>query len=49
MGLIVIPDTFEEAIGLGHNIAVVKDGHVVKDFNCMEQQVTPFDLVSAMT
>lgn len=49
IGLIVIPDTFEEAIGLGHNIAVVKDGHVVKDFNCMEQQVTPFDLVSAMT
>lgn len=49
IGLIVIPDTFEEAIGLGHNIAVIKDGRAVKAFNCMEQQVTPFDLVSAMT
>ena len=49
IGLIVIPDTFEEAIGLGHNIVVVKDGNMVKKFNCMEQQVTPFDLVSAMT
>lgn len=49
IGLIVIPDTFEEAIGLGHNIAVIKDGKLVKEFNCMDQQVTPYDLVSAMT
>ena len=49
IGLIVIPDTFEEAIGLGHNITVVKDGRAVKNFNCMQEQVTPFDLVSAMT
>ena len=49
IGLIVIPDTIEEAIGLGHNIAVIKDGKLVKEFNCMDQQVTPYDLVSAMT
>lgn len=49
IGLIVIPDTFEEAIGLGHTIAVIKDGRAVKDFDCMQEQVTPFDLVAAMT
>lgn len=49
IALIVIPDTFEEAIGLGHNIAVIKDGRMVRTFDCLEQQVTPFDLVSAMT
>ena len=49
IGLLLIPDTFEEAIGLGHNIVVIKDGRTVERFDCLKQKVTPFDLVSAMT
>ena len=32
IGLIVVPDTFEEAIGLAHTIFVMKDGACVKRF-----------------
>ncbi len=49
IGLIVVPDTFEEAIGLAHTILVMKDGACVKSFDAMLQNVTPFDLVAAMT
>ena len=49
IGLIVVPDTFEEAIGLAHTIIVMKDGKIMNAFDTATQQVTPFDLVSAMT
>jgi ribose transport system ATP-binding protein len=49
IGLIVVPDTFEEAIGLAHTILVMKDGACVKSVDTMLQNVTPFDLVAAMT
>ena len=49
IGLIVVPDTFEEAIGLAHTIIVMKDGKIMNVFDTATQQVTPFDLVSAMT
>lgn len=49
IGLIVVPDTFEEAIGLAHTIMVMKDGACVATFDTQTQDVTPFDLVSAMT
>ena len=49
IGLIVVPDTFEEAIGLAHTILVMKDGKTVSVFDTSTQNVTPFDLVSAMT
>ena len=49
IGLIVVPDTFEEAIGLAHTILVMKDGRCVNVFNTETENVTPFDLVAAMT
>lgn len=49
IGLIVVPDTFEEAIGLAHTIFVMKDGACVKRFAPDRERVTPFDLVAAMT
>lgn len=49
IGLIVVPDTFEEAIGLAHTIFVMKDGACVKRFAPDKERVMPFDLVAAMT
>ncbi|MCG4274824.1 sugar ABC transporter ATP-binding protein [Acetobacter senegalensis] len=34
VGIILIADTLEEAIGLSHTIAVIKDGDIKKWFNC---------------
>ncbi|MEP7453389.1 sugar ABC transporter ATP-binding protein [Phyllobacterium sp. SB3] len=48
-GIILIADTLEEAIGLSHTIAVIKDGKIQKQFDC-KQGARPslFDLVHYM-
>jgi ribose transport system ATP-binding protein len=49
LGLVVVPDTFEEAIGLAHKVIVMKDGRVSEEFDCDQQDVRPLDLIAAMT
>jgi ribose transport system ATP-binding protein len=34
VGIVLVADTLEEAIGLSHTIIVVKDGAIQKQFNC---------------
>ncbi len=34
VGIVLVADTLEEAIGLSHTIAVVKDGEIKKWYNC---------------
>lgn len=49
VGIILIADTLEEAIGLAHTIIVVKDGITQKHFDCEPgNKPTPFDLVHHM-
>lgn len=49
VGIILIADTLEEAIGLAHTIIVVKDGVTQKHFECEPgNKPTPFDLVHHM-
>ncbi len=49
VGIILIADTLEEAIGLAHTIIVVKDGVTQKQFECEpDSKPTPFDLVHHM-
>jgi ribose transport system ATP-binding protein len=48
-GLLLIADTLEEAIGLAHNIIVIKDGRVQKTFDCVSDgKPTLYDLVHYM-
>ena len=34
MGVVLVADTLEEAIGLSHTIIVIKDGAIQKQFDC---------------
>ena len=49
VGIILIADTLEEAIGLSHSIAVIKDGEIQKRFDCQPgQKPSLFDLIHYM-
>ena len=49
VGILLVADTFEEAIGLAHTIIVVKDGRIQKRFEQGEAaRPTPFDLLHHM-
>lgn len=49
VGILLVADTFEEAIGLAHTIIVVKDGRIQKRFDCSAGvKPTPYDLLHHM-
>ena len=49
-GVLLMADTLEEAIGLSHTIAVLKDGRIQKFFDCVPgSKPSLFDLVHHMT
>jgi ribose transport system ATP-binding protein len=49
VGIVLVADTLEEAIGLSHTIIVVKDGLIQKRFACEPgAKPTPFDLLHYM-
>jgi ribose transport system ATP-binding protein len=49
VGIILIADTLEEAIGLSHSIAVIKDGEIQKRFDCQPgEKPSLFDLIHYM-
>jgi len=49
VGILLVADTFEEAIGLAHTIIVIKDGKIQKRFEYgVEAKPTPYDLLHAM-
>lgn len=49
VGIVLVADTFEEAIGLAHTIIVVKDGRMRKRFDCGEGTApTPYELLHHM-
>jgi len=49
VGILLVADTFEEAIGLSHTIAVIKDGQIQKQFDTKQgAKPTPFDLLHHM-
>ena len=49
VGVILIADTLEEAIGLSHNIIVIKDGEVQQRFDCVNNpKPSLYDLVHHM-
>jgi ribose transport system ATP-binding protein len=49
-GVLLMADTLEEAIGLSHTIAVIKDGRIQKWFTCNPgEKPSLFDLVHYMT
>ena len=49
VGIVLVADTLEEAIGLSHTIIVVKDGAIQKQFDCtVGAKPTLFDLLHYM-
>ena len=49
VGIILVADTLEEAIGLSHTIAVIKDGEIRKWFNCQPgAKPSLYDLIQHM-
>jgi len=49
VGILLVADTFEEAIGLSHTIVVIKDGQIRKQFDFAPgAKPTPFDLLHHM-
>jgi ribose transport system ATP-binding protein len=49
-GVLLMADTLEEAIGLSHTVAVIKDGRIQKWFDCRPgNKPTLYDLVHYMT
>lgn len=49
VGIILVADTLEEAIGLSHTILVLKDGRIQKHFSCdAGNKPTPYDLLHYM-
>jgi ribose transport system ATP-binding protein len=49
VGIILVADTLEEAIGLSHTIAVIKDGEIRKWFSCPPGgKPTLYDLIQHM-
>jgi ribose transport system ATP-binding protein len=48
VGIVLVADTLEEAIGLSHTIIVVKDGEIQKRFDAQDGKPTLFDLIHYM-
>lgn len=49
VGIVLVADTLEEAIGLSHTIVVVKDGRIQKSFDCVPgAKPTLYDLLHYM-
>ncbi|AHK47083.1 sugar ABC transporter ATP-binding protein [Ensifer sp. 1H6] len=49
VGIVLVADTLEEAIGLSHTIVVVKDGRIQKNFDCVPgAKPSLFDLLHYM-
>jgi ribose transport system ATP-binding protein len=49
VGILLVADTFEEAIGLSHTIVVIKDGEIQQRFDATPgSKPTPFDLLHHM-
>ena len=49
VGIILVADTLEEAIGMAHTIVVVKDGQIQKSFDAaIGSKPSPFDLLHYM-
>ncbi len=48
VGIVLVADTLEEAIGLSHTIIVVKDGEIQKRFDARDGKPTLFDLIHYM-
>lgn len=48
VGIVLVADTLEEAIGLSHTIIVVKDGEIQKRFDAADGKPTLFDLIHYM-
>lgn len=49
VGILLVADTFEEAIGLAHTIIVIKDGKIQKRFDySAAAKPAPYDLLHAM-
>jgi len=49
VGIVLVADTLEEAIGLSHTIAVVKDGEIKKWYNCQPgAKPSLYDLIHYM-
>jgi ribose transport system ATP-binding protein len=49
VGVVLVADTLEEAIGLSHSIIVVKDGAIQQRFDCQPgAKPTLFDLLHYM-
>jgi ribose transport system ATP-binding protein len=49
VGILLVADTFEEAIGLAHTIIVIKDGRMQKRFDYEAGgKPTPYDLLHHM-
>jgi ribose transport system ATP-binding protein len=49
IGVVLVADTLEEAIGLSHSIIIVKDGEIQKRFECAPgAKPTPYDLLHYM-
>jgi ribose transport system ATP-binding protein len=49
VGILLVADTFEEAIGLSHTIVVIKDGQIQERFDAKPgAKPTPFDLLHHM-
>jgi ribose transport system ATP-binding protein len=49
VGIVLVADTLEEAIGLSHTIVVIKDGAIQKRFDCaVGDKPTLFDLIHYM-
>ncbi|PYD48163.1 sugar ABC transporter ATP-binding protein [Novacetimonas pomaceti] len=49
VGIILVADTLEEAIGLSHTIAVIKDGEIKKWFSCQPKaKPSLYDLIQYM-
>ena len=48
-GVVLIADTLDEAIGLAHNIIVMRDGKITQRFECkVGSKPQPIDLIGHM-
>ena len=49
IGIVLIADSLEEAIGLAHNIVVMRDGEITRRFSCeVGAKPAPLDLIAHM-
>jgi ribose transport system ATP-binding protein len=48
VGIVLVADTLEEAIGLSHTIIVIKDGAIQQQFDCRAAKPSLYDLLHYM-